>query len=86
MDMRNGPLFVGMTKLKAIRAYCLKCESGSRKAIRNCDTVDCPLFPYRLGHDPTRRGIGGGLSNFRKKFPRSSGEILARKGIVEEDG
>ncbi len=69
--LKNGK-FAGMTLLKAIRFKCLECQSGSRKAVRNCDSMGCYLFAYRFGHDPARRGIGGGLSNFKKKTSHSS--------------
>jgi hypothetical protein len=71
-----------LTPLKAIRINCLECQSGSRKAVRTCNTVDCPLFIYRFGHNPARRGIGGGLSNFKNKSSHSSEEILSKRGIV----
>jgi hypothetical protein len=74
-----------MTPLKAIRAKCLEC-SGSFIAVSKCGNIDCASFPYRLGHDPARRGIGGGLNNFRRKGPHSSGHLSQKKGIVEGDG
>lgn len=70
-----------MTPLKAIRANCLNCESGSRKAIRNCNTVSCPLFAYRLGHNPARRGIGGGLSNFRRNLSTQVDKLLTKVAL-----
>ena len=83
MNPRGIKKELGITPLKAIRAKCREC-SGGFVAIDRCDNTDCSLFTYRLGHDPARRGIGGGLSNFKGKGPHSSGEFTRKKGIVEE--
>ena len=53
------------TPVKAIRAKCLECQAGSRKAVRNC-AAECLLHPYRMGRNPARAGIGP------KRGPRSS--------------
>ena len=47
------------TPLKAIRAKCLDCSGGSYAGIRDCPMTDCPLWPYRMGHNPNRAGVGG---------------------------
>lgn len=48
-----------MTPLKAIRAKCLDCCCGQPKEVRLCTCVNCPLYQYRMGHNPNRKGIGG---------------------------
>lgn len=47
------------TPLKAIRAKCLDCQGGSWKLVAGCLSHSCPLWPYRLGKNPARKGIGG---------------------------
>lgn len=47
------------TPLKQIRRYCVSCSGESRKEVRNCPLTDCPLFPFRFGHNPKRKGVGG---------------------------
>lgn len=47
-----------MTPLKAIRAKCLDCMCGSSYEVTLCPSKDCPLFTYRDGHDPARKGMG----------------------------
>jgi hypothetical protein len=47
-----------LTPLKAIRSKCLECQTGSRKAVRNCETLDCALFSFKEGRNPNRKGIG----------------------------
>jgi len=42
--------------LKVIRAYCLQCCVEQPKEVRLCQFVTCPLWPYRMGTDPFRKG------------------------------
>ena len=44
--------------LKAIHRKCLDCSSGSRNEVKNCRMERCALYPYRMGHNPHRTGIG----------------------------
>jgi hypothetical protein len=46
------------TSLKAIRMKCVEC-AGSPHSVRGCTFSDCALYPYRLGRNPNRSGIGG---------------------------
>lgn len=62
------------TPVRAIRANCLRCQGGSRKAVREC-AVDCPLHSYRMGKNPNRAGIGPKRGSPPRKF--------TDKGIVE---
>ena len=49
-----------MTPVKAIRKYCVDhCCAGSTLEVRECKATDCPLYPYRMGKNPSRKGIGG---------------------------
>ena len=49
-----------MTPVKAIRNYCVyQCYAGSTRDVRECNATDCPLYPYRMGKNPSRSGIGG---------------------------
>jgi len=54
-----------LTPIKAIRANCLECCCGSRKEVKMCHIINCPLWPYRLGHRPvfpaTTRGLAATL-------------------------
>lgn len=47
-----------MTPVKAIKKFCLDC-GGSRREAKACQKTGCALFPYRLGKNPARQGIGG---------------------------
>jgi hypothetical protein len=48
-----------LTPLKAIRAKCLDCSGGSFREVKECPIEDCPLYAYRMGHNPARAGKGG---------------------------
>lgn len=43
--------------LKAIRAKCRECQGNRYGQIRHCETTDCPLWSYRLGHRPDRNDL-----------------------------
>ena len=45
--------------LKAIRAKCFDC-AGCPKEVRRCAATDCALYPFRMGRNPNRKGIGPG--------------------------
>ena len=45
-----------LTPVKAIRKYCLQCSGDSPKEVRLCVIPECPLYPFRLGRNPNRKG------------------------------
>lgn len=47
------------TPLKAIRAKCIDCCCGDRQEIKYCTVEKCALYPYRMGKNPNRTGVGG---------------------------
>lgn len=47
-----------LTPIQAIRQNCLECSCGSSYEVNNCIITDCPLYKYRLGKNPNRKGIG----------------------------
>ena len=52
-----------LSPLKSIRAKCTDCMCGQLAEVRLCPCTDCPLYPYRMGHNPNRKGIGGMKQN-----------------------
>ena len=49
-----------LTPMKAIKTKCLEdCCAGQESEWKNCPITTCPLYPYRLGKNPNRKGIGG---------------------------
>jgi len=49
---------VSLTPLTAIRAQCLECMGWSYEEVKNCTSPLCPLYPFRLGNNPSRKGLG----------------------------
>jgi len=41
-----------LTRIKAIRMFCLDCAGGERATVRNCSYTDCALYPHRLSKRP----------------------------------
>jgi hypothetical protein len=37
---------------KAIRAKCLDCCVGNAAEVRKCTSIECPLWPMRMGVNP----------------------------------
>jgi len=56
-----------LSSLKKIKAHCIACvPEQSLRGVRDCEGHvtnpywhKCSLHPYRLGHNPRRKGIGG---------------------------
>lgn len=42
------------TPIKAMRLKCLDCVCQSSNEVKLCLSVNCPLYPYRLGHRPCK--------------------------------
>jgi len=49
---------VFITPMKAIRHYCKECCGFNARAVKECTSTYCPLYPYRFGKQPGRAGIG----------------------------
>lgn len=64
-----------LTPLRAIRKKCLDCSCFQPKEVRLCLSDDCSLFPYRLGKNPNRHGLGPGRASFVKKTQAESLKI-----------
>lgn len=43
-----------MTPVKAIRLKCMDCMCQQVAEVRNCSSIDCPLYMFRMGHNPNR--------------------------------
>jgi len=49
---------VKLSPVKAIKKFCFEC-AGSVIGRKDCEITNCPLYPYRLGKNPNRNGVGG---------------------------
>ena len=54
-----GTRNVSLTPMKAIRLMCVECVGWATHGPKSCRDLLCPLHPYRTGHNPKRKGIGG---------------------------
>ena len=41
-----------MSPMRAIRRKCLDCSGGQVTEVKLCETVTCPLWPFRVGRHP----------------------------------
>ena len=63
------------TPIKAIRAKCLECSGFQPKEVRECQIDTCPLFPFRMGKNPNRAGIGNLKGGFSQKTRTQEGVL-----------
>lgn len=40
--------------VKAIREFCLECCGDSSVAVKECSSINCPLYRFRFGKNPYR--------------------------------
>jgi len=52
--------------VKVFRKFCLQCMGGSRDAVSECQTDDCPAYEYRFGKNPILAGKKTNLNGLRK--------------------
>lgn len=51
---KDGTKTKTLTAIKAIRQKCGECSNWSDTEIRECPCIDCALYPFRFGKDPSR--------------------------------
>jgi hypothetical protein len=72
---RNGKRVTGAgSVLKAIRKECLGCMGGKGRKVADCPDEHCALFPYRLGRNPARTGMGRKGSKMDRELGFSASE------------
>ena len=65
--------------LKAIRGKCLECCCNNSAEVRRCHITDCALWPYRLGKNPRRAGMGPKEPPFLRSTHNSGAHSAATK-------
>jgi hypothetical protein len=60
-----------LTPIKAIRAKCLDCSNYLPSEVRECQITDCPLWEYRMGTNPARKGKGGDIRQNIANLPKT---------------
>ena len=38
--------------LKAIKAFCVDCMGGQVTYVKDCTSINCPLYEFRFGKNP----------------------------------
>ncbi|MBT6716036.1 MAG: hypothetical protein HOB18_00140 [Nitrospina sp.] len=77
------------TPVKAMRDKCIECMGGKdsedyRRRIKECVSVDCPIFAFRFGKDPHRHP---NLSNDqRKRMANRMDKVNLARRIVGKIG
>ena len=67
--------------VKVIRKFCVQCMGGSEHLVRDCESVECLCWPYRMGTNPSRKGIGNEKAYFWNPFPWiEGGRVILKKG------
>ena len=54
MKKKKHDFLKPLTPVKAIREKCIDCCAGQLVEVRLCPSVDCSLYPYRMGHRPKK--------------------------------
>jgi hypothetical protein len=45
--------------LRSIREKCIDCCAGNKAEVARCHLESCALWPFRMGRNPNRAGVGG---------------------------
>jgi hypothetical protein len=61
--------------LAAIRAKCVDCSGGSYAEARKCTATGCPLWPYRMGTNPRRKGAGNKNPQLTSRFSEARASV-----------
>jgi hypothetical protein len=54
--IRKNTMQKRLTPIKAIRKICLECMGYSWVEVKRCIRSECPLFEFRFGKNPARKG------------------------------
>ena len=79
--------------LLSIKMHCQKCGEKKRIDATRCNVAECPVFSFRKGHNPNRKGIGNkGIANLKKVVIDEqkgywanilAGDIVAKEELAE---
>ena len=66
------------TRSQVIKEYCLWCCADSRKEVKLCPVINCPLWVFRLGKEETKN------HGFMKKDGTIDSRRLSRGSAIKE--
>lgn len=58
--------------VRVFRWFCIQCMGGQRHLVADCPSIKCAVYPYRLGTNPARQGIGNHCFKMHREFMKSS--------------
>jgi len=82
-----------LTHLKRIKAHCITCVPEQNiQSVRKCtgkvlnpEPHDCPLHPYRLGHNPKSKGKGNPGNLILCKKSVETGQFLKPEALETQN-
>ena len=72
-----------LSPIKAIRFKCQECSNFQPSEIRNCVITDCPLYPFRMGKNPNRSGIGNKKGRFGQNLQTQVSKISGNNADLD---
>ena len=78
--------------VKVMRQFCLDCMGGNKAAVKECETGDCQIHPFRFGKNPMLAGKGKSPDEMSKiramRRPFSKGNLVyfERSSRLETNG
>ena len=57
--MNSKKMTYASSPIRSIREKCLDCSAGNKAEVARCPIQTCALWPYRMGRNPNRAGVGG---------------------------
>ena len=67
--------------VKIMRKFCLQCMGESLVMVKECETKNCIVHPFRFGKNPAR--IGKGQNAEQMAFVRSKKQIVSLQKSVQ---
>ncbi len=74
----------GRPSVKTIRKFCLYCMGDIPSLVRECTTTDCNCYPYRMGKNPARAGMGSKDADWLRSINPTKDEVSRGKGVYFE--
>jgi hypothetical protein len=62
--------------VKAFRFFCIHCMGGQTGFIIDCPSTACKVYPYRMGNNPSRQGIGNYGARIGREFVKTDQELM----------
>ena len=58
-----------LTPGRAVRRFCVECNGWLSHKVKKCTDNHCPLHPYRMGCNPSRKGVKKTTGKVTKNRP-----------------